>query len=165
MTPANFAPAIRQHRDLPLTEIGLYPYLADALQAWQQSEGVRAPRTVDPMLLPQALLPYVMLLDFEENPTSLRVRLAGTELCAKYGGELKGQTPEEFFAMPDARHVMQTAIKVAHLGLPSLALRSYVNMDGKLWSYVRLVAPLSRSGSRIDGMFKAIDPTTLRPLV
>ena len=162
MTPAHLTHAIRQHRDLPLTEIGLYPNLADALQAWQQSEGCRAPRTVDPLLLPQALLPYVMLLDFEQSPTSLRVRLAGTELCAKYGGELKGHTTAEFFAMPDARHVMETAVKVARLGIPSLALRNYVNMDGKLWSYVRLVAPLSRSGTHIDGFFKVLDPSTLR---
>jgi hypothetical protein len=162
VSPNEFAQAVRQHRDIPLTEIGQYPHLAEALQAWQQSEGQRAPRQVDPLILPKVLLPYVMLLDLEDAPARLRVRLAGTYVCQKYGAELKGRTTDDFFSPTDARHVVDAAVKVAKHGIPSLAERTYVNLDGGLWSYVRLIAPLSRSGTRIDSFFKVLDPATLQ---
>jgi hypothetical protein len=162
MMASEFAQAVRQHRDIPLTEIGQYPYLADALEAWQRSEGRRAPRSVDPTSMPKALLPFVMLLDLEENPDRLRVRLAGTYVCQKYGAELRGRTTDDFFSTTDARHVINSALTVARLGIPSLAERTYVNLDGGLWSYVRLIAPLSRSGTRIDSFFKVLDPSTLQ---
>ena len=165
----NLASRVRLHRDIPLTEIGQYPDLAAALQSWQMSDGCpsntfRAPRIVDPMNLPKPLLPYVMLLDLEgdmERRPSLRVRLAGTYVCDKYGGEMKGRTTDDFFAPDDARHVVDSALTVARLGIPSLAERQYINLDGGLWSYVRLIAPLSRDGQRIDGFFKVLDPATL----
>lgn len=162
MSPIQFAQTVRLHRDIPLTEIARYPDLADALQSWQQSDGTRAPRGVDPMALPKSLLPYVMLLDLEENPSRLRVRLAGTHVCEKYGGELKGLTTDDFFAPADARHVVDAALAVAKFGIPNLAERHYVNLDGGLWSYVRLIAPLSRGGDRIDSFFKVLDPSTLQ---
>jgi hypothetical protein len=162
MMAAEFARSVRQHRDIPLTEIGQYPNLADALQSWQQSEGQRAPRGVDPVAMPKVLLPYVMLLDLEENPDRLRVRLAGTYVCQKYGGELRGRTTDDFFSAADARHVVNSALTVARLGIPSLAERTYVNLEGGLWSYVRLIAPLSRSGTKIDSFFKVLDPNSLQ---
>lgn len=164
----SFAQSVRLHRDIDLTEINQYPDLALALQSWQTSDSSRIPRSVDPLNLPARLLPYVMLLDLEEmparsdDPYCLRVRLAGTYVCQRYGGEMKGRTTDDFFAPADARHVIEAALKVASLGLPSLAERQYVNLDGGLWSYVRLIAPLSRSGSRIDGFFKVLDPSSLR---
>lgn len=169
---SSFAASVRLHRDIPLTEIDRYPDLATALQAWQSSDGKRVPSRVDPLNLPKALLPFVMLLDLEDGqgqcteqigPTcALRVRLAGTYICSKYGGEMKGKTTDDFFAPQDARHVVDAALGVARLGLPSLAERQYVNLDGGIWSYVRLIAPLSRSGDRIDSFFKVLDPSTLR---
>ena len=168
----SFAASVRMHRDMPLTDIDLYPDLAVALQAWQSSDGNRIPTRVDPLNLPKALLPFIMLLDLEEGQgqrtdqdgpsCALRVRLAGTYICSKYGGEMKGKTTDDFFAPQDARHVVDAARGVARLGLPSLAERHYVNLDGGIWSYVRLIAPLSRSGDRIDSFFKVLDPSTLR---
>jgi hypothetical protein len=159
-----FAHTIRAHREIPLTEIGRFPDLAAALQSWQQSVGTRAPRQVDPLALPKALLPYVMLLDLEEAPARLRVRLAGTYICDKYGSELRGATTDDFFAPADAQQVVASALTVAKFGIPSLAQRDYVTLDGGLWSYVRLIAPLSRDGCKIDGFFKVLDPATLQNL-
>lgn len=164
MSLGHFSNSVRLHRDIPLTEIGRFPDLADALQSWQQAGGRRAPRAVDPFALPKSLLPYVMLLDLEENPDRLRVRLAGTYVCEKYGAELKGRTTDDFFSATDARYVVDAALNVARLGIPSLAERTYVNLDDGLWSYVRLIAPLSRDGQKIDGFFKVLDPTTLQSI-
>ncbi|WP_374381333.1 PAS domain-containing protein [Dongia sp.] len=165
MSLYEFGRSVRQHRDIALTDINKYPALADALETWLQARGSRAPRSIDPIALPKGLLPYVMLLDLEEAPLRLRVRLAGTAVCAKYGGELKGRTTDDFFEPADARHVVDAALTVARLGLPSLAERTYVNLDGSLWSYVRLIAPLSRDGQKIDSFFKVLDPDTLRQQV
>lgn len=161
MSLSHLAQSVRLHRDIPLTEINQYPDLAAAFHSWQQSDGQRTPRQVDPLALPKVLLPYVMLLDLEENPCRLRVRLAGTQVCAKYGAELKGLTTDDFFSPHDAKCVVDAALKVARFGIPSLAERQYVNLDGGLWSYVRLIAPLSRDGKKIDGFFKVLDPATL----
>ncbi|MBK8161096.1 MAG: PAS domain-containing protein [Rhodospirillaceae bacterium] len=161
MSLVHFAQSVRQHRDIPLNEINRYPDLATALHCWQQTGDQGIPREVDPLSLPRALLPYVMLLDLEENPSRLRVRLAGTQVCEKYGAELKGLTTDDFFSPQDAQCVVDAALKVAHFGIPSLAERQYVNLDGGLWSYVRLIAPLSRDGTKIDGFFKVLDPATL----
>ncbi len=162
MSEFEFAQSVRQHREIPMTEIGQFADLADALQAWQMNSGGRVPRSVDPATLPKILLPYVMLLDLEERPNRLRVRLAGTFVCQKYGGELKGRTTDDFFAPSDAQQVVASALTVARLGIPSLAERTYVNLDGGLWSYVRLIAPLSRDGHKIDSFFKVLDPKSLR---
>lgn len=164
MSPCRFARSVHPHRDIPLANIMQYPDLARALQAWRQCDGMRAPHSVDPLLLPRSLLPYVMLLDLEENPNRLRVRLAGTYVCEKYGAELRGMTTADFFSPQDERHVVDTALTVARFGIPSLAERHYVNLDGELWSYVRLIAPLSRKGQKIDSFFKVLDPSTLQNL-
>ena len=74
---------------------------------------------------------------------------------------MKGLTTDDFFSTHDAKCVVDAALKVAHFGIPSLAERQYVNLDGGLWSYVRLIAPLSRDGKKIDGFFKVLDPITL----
>lgn len=164
----SFAQSVRMHRDIALDEIGQFPDLATALAAWQSSGGDRLPASVDPLALPRQLLPFVMLLDLQENPAAsdppycLRVRLAGTYICDKYGSEMRGRTTDDFFAPTDARHVVEAALQVAQFGLPSLAERQYVNLDGGIWSYVRLIAPLSRDGKRVDSFFKVLDPATLR---
>lgn len=159
MSVIPFTSSGRQH-DIPLTEIGRYPHLAEALQSWQQSDA----RQVDPLTLPKILLPYVMLLDLERQPTRLRIRLAGTYICEKHGGELKGRTTDEFFRPADAELVVEAALTVAKFGIPSLAERHYVGFDGKLWSYVRLIAPLSRDGNGVDSFFKVLDPTSLNEI-
>jgi hypothetical protein len=121
---------------------------------------------IDPLDLPREVLPTVMMLDLERSPEpgALRVRLAGTEVCAKHGSELKGKTTDDFFAPEDAGQVVESALETARTGRPSLARRSYVSLNGRIWRYVRLIMPLSRQGGPVDSFFKVADPRTMGQL-
>lgn len=147
--------------ELPLAEASAN--LRQVLEIWHRETERRGapPSGLDVTELPRPLLPYLMLLDLDRARGRLVVRLAGTEVCAKYGGELKGKTTHDFFRPADARIVYESALRVAESGEPSLARREYVNIDDRLWRYTRLILPLSRDGRRVDSFFKTLDPATL----
>lgn len=149
------------HVELPLDDLVQSPDLAAVHALWVEAGCGSLPGHLDPLSLPRPLLPYVMLLDLETDPTRLRVRLAGTFVCEKHGTELKGKTTNDFFHPDDAQTVVNAAVRVAENGQPSLATRSYVALNGELWRYTRLILPLSRDGQTVDSFFKVLDPTTL----
>jgi len=147
--------------ELPLTEASAN--LRQVLEIWRRETERRGapPSGLDVTEVPRPLLPYLMLLNLDRDRERLVVRLAGTEVCAKYGGELKGKTTHDFFHPEDARIVYESALRVAESGEPSLARREYVNIDDRLWRYTRLILPLSRDGRQADSFFKTLDPATL----
>lgn len=157
-----------EHRDLPLSDLAAYPLLSQATALWQAGIDAtgRLPVRLDPLELPRELLPYVMLLDLEEAGlrARLRIRLAGTEVCAKHGREMKGLTTDDFFHPDDADAVVTAAQAVARSRQPSLARRSYITINDRMWSYVRLILPLSRDGETVDSFFKVADPASMRSL-
>lgn len=150
---------------LPLTALAEYPDLAELHRIWLTARDAAAapwPARLDMLDLPPRLLPYVMLLDLERAPRPmLRVRLAGTYVCEKYGRELKGHTTDDFFAPEDAGNVVESALRAADSSEPDLARREYVTLNGGLWRYVRLILPLSRDGKSVDSFFKVLDPASL----
>lgn len=157
-----------EHRDLPMSDLAAYPLLGQATVLWRTEFDAagRLPTRLDPLTLPRDLLPYVMLLDLEQaGPRArLRIRLAGTEVCAKHGREMKGLTTDDFFHADDADAVVTAALTVAATRQPSLARRSYITINDRVWSYVRLILPLSRDGETVDGFFKVADPASMRAL-
>ncbi len=150
---------------LPLDALEDYPDLAELHRIWlsaRDAAGAPWPARLDMLDLPTRLLPYVMLLDLEREPRPLlRVRLAGTYVCEKYGRELKGHTTDDFFAAQDARNVVDSALRTAETSQPDLARREYVTLNGGFWRYVRLILPLSRNGKTVDSFFKVLDPASL----
>lgn len=154
------------HEELPLAALPDYPLLDAAVRLWRDESAAqgRLPARLDPLLLPRALLPYVMLLDLEQDGARplLRIRLAGTEVCAKHGREMRGLTTDDFFHADDADAVVGAALAVAAGGEPSLARRSYITLRDSAWSYVRLILPLSRAGGTVDSFFKVADPASMR---
>ncbi len=158
-------PTINQK--LTVDDLTSSPNLAALVEVWRSAcetatGPLRIPAKLDPLDLPRALLPYVMLLDFEQNVRPvLRVRLAGTYVCEKYGRELRGHTTDDFFAPEDADHVVASALDVAMKRAPDVARREYISLNGGLWSYVRVILPMSRDGHKVDSFFKALDPVSL----
>lgn len=149
------------HEELPLERLADYPLLEACWRSWRDAgAGDAVPARVDPLDLPREALPTVLMLDLEREPAPglLRVRLAGTEVCERHGGELKGRTTHDFFAPEDARLVLEAALGVAERQTPSLARRSYVSLNGRSWRYVRLIMPLSRAGGAVDSFLKVADP-------
>lgn len=157
-----------QHHEMPLSELARFPLLAQVHSLWLRSlDHGRPPRGLDPLAVPTRLLPYVMLLELERIPrTRLRVRLAGTEVCTYYGGELRGATTDDFFKAGDREAVVEAALAVARSGVPSLASRRYVSLQRRRWSYTRLILPLCRGeGGEVDAFYKVLDPSSLRHAV
>lgn len=147
--------------ELPLDQAA--PKLRRVLDTWEAKKATHGglPCQIDITEIPPAVLPYVMLVDLERDTERLVVRLAGTEVCAKHGGELKGKSTHDFFVAEDAKIVFASALRVADSRQPSLAQRNYVNIEGKPWRYTRLILPLSRNGVEVDSFFKTLDPDTL----
>jgi len=153
------------NQSLSIAAMADYPDLAALHRVWlgaRDAAGTCWPARLDMLDIPTRLLPYVMILDLERDPRPLlRVRLAGTYVCDKYGRELKGHTTDDFFAPDDARHVVESALRSAETSEPDLARREYITLNGGLWRYVRLILPLSRNGECVDSFFKVLDPASL----
>lgn len=152
------------HEELPLAELAHYPSLQALYSVWKDKSRGGLPAKLSPLDVPRSVLPYVMLLDLDPSGPRLRVRLAGTEVCLKHGSELKGKTTDDFFEAEDAGAVVEDAVRVAETGQPSLARRSYITLNDRLWSYTRIILPLSSDGERIDSFFKALAPESLSDL-
>lgn len=148
--------------ELPLADIDGFPNLAAAQAVWERAAADRLPQRLDVVDLPRSLLPYVMLLDVEDG--ALRIRLAGTQVCALHGGELAGKTTDSFFTPDQAASVVDSARAVVTSGRPSLARRAYVSLDGRYWSYVRLLLPLAPRSSGVPSVFKAAEPNSLKSI-
>ncbi len=154
-------PELRNHEELSLSELDGYPMLRDVFKVWTEDcTASGLPRAIDILDVPPRLLPYVMLLDWD-GQREVTIRLAGTYVCDRHGGELRGKSPRQFFSAVDAEQVIDSMITIGRTGQPSLARRSYIHLHGNYWSYVRLILPLSRGGERIDGFFKVLDPDSL----
>ncbi|WP_162906539.1 PAS domain-containing protein [Algihabitans albus] len=152
-----------EHRELRLDEISNYPTLRSIYQLWA-AKSPDLPSQLDPTELPPAALPYVMLLDVEHDPDELRVRLAGTRVCELHGGELRGHTTRSFFGAADAQNVLDAARILAETRQASLAHRRYVSLSDRIWTYTRLLLPLSSNGVDIDRFFKVVEPISFTSL-
>lgn len=145
------------NEDIDLTSIDDYPVLAGVMERWKQQSDDRAPVAVDPLDLPPRALPYLMLVDLEGDDDAV-IRLAGTVACDIYGRELKGTSVHDFFGVRDARQVLEDLHEVAHTEHPMLTRRSYVSINGKPWSYVRLLLPLRPENAGVTRILKALEP-------
>lgn len=150
------------NEDLDLTTIEAYPILNSILETWRRLGGGRAPEAVDALDLPTKALPYLMLVDLEE-PDDAVIRLAGTAACDIYGRELRGTSVHEFFGVRDAQLVVDDLKKVAETEAPLLTRRRYVSINGKPWSYVRLLLPIRPEGGAVTRILKALEPSRFQP--
>ena len=146
---------------LPITEIAGFPVLQSLLTWWSGTANGAPPATVDPLDLPPAVLPHLMLVDLVGTDDA-RIRLAGTLPCQLYGRELKGTSVHDFFAAEDARGVLGDLQKTAASLSPSLAHRSYVSVNDRIWSYTRLLLPLCPDGPDSTRVLKALEPKSFR---
>ncbi|MCR9072468.1 MAG: PAS domain-containing protein [Alphaproteobacteria bacterium] len=123
--------------------------------------GGRAPAAVDALDLPIKVLPYLMLVDLEGTDDAV-IRLAGTAACDIYGRELRGTSVHDFFGARDAQLVLDDFQAVAQSEIPLLTRRRYVSINGKPWSYVRLLLPIRPEGTAVTRILKALEPSRFR---
>lgn len=164
-TPAN--PALEPlqlqgYEELPMADIASYPMLAACHAAWLAARrGGRLPAVIDIAALPPEVMPYTMLLDYLPEQHDVRVRIAGNYVGERTSADHGGRRLGNFFSEHDAGIVFASMARIAATGQPSLARRSYVSLEGRQFSYVRLIMPLSLDGVSVTGFFKTIEPATL----
>lgn len=152
---------VGRNENLPLSAVDGFPVLKDVLDWWHRAGTGGVPRAVDPTDLPRKALPHLMLVDLVGTEDAV-IRLAGTLPCDLYGRELKGTSVHAFFEREGAVQVLKDLNAVADSGTPSLTLRSYVALNGKFWSYARLVLPIYPDGERATRILKALEPGSFR---
>lgn len=143
---------------LDLSAIETFPVLSGVLATWNRLGAGRAPDGIDALDLPARALPYLMLVDLDGTEDAV-IRLAGTAACDIYGRELRGTSVHDFFGARDARLVLEDLQAVAENEAPMLTRRSYVSINGKPWSYIRLLLPIRPGGGSVTRILKALEPS------
>lgn len=143
---------------LDMGSIERFPVLSGVFETWRRLGDGAAPTGVDALDLPPRALPYLMLVDLDGTKDAV-IRLAGTAACDLYGRELKGTSVHDFFGARDAKLVLDDLLTVAETEAPMLTHRSYVSINGKPWSYVRLLLPIRPEGGRVTRILKALEPS------
>jgi hypothetical protein len=123
---------------------------------WASLRGGRAMpsrRDLDPLQIPPAYLPDLMLIDVLADPLRLKYRLIGTHVVTASGKDRTGRFFDEvsFFKMHPA--AMQQFELVATSGQPLYSLEPFTNfVNGTTYEVDRLILPLSGNGERVDMM-------------
>ncbi len=83
-----------------------------------------------------------------------------------HGREMRGTGLAEGFATEDLEKVRQGIERTMARGEPELMRREFQDPQGHMWSFVRLLLPLSSDGVERDRYAMIIDPETYgRPVV
>lgn len=108
------------------------------------------------------LLPLVFILDIEDRPRRYRIRLMGTGIVNRFGGEFTGRYMDELdFGAAKAR-VLADYDLVADRVAPHLAVSDYVQKKSGLRIQAeRLALPMSSDGHRADRILGAVMHTPL----
>lgn len=119
---------------------------------WQSKrQGAALPRRadIDPTQIPQ-LMPYVLLVDIEQNPFRVRYRLVGTKVVESTGFEFTGRYLDEIVLPDDEGPFLESYQLCCDTGMPVLArIKWHLDAD-TTGEYDACFLPLSDDGSRVD---------------
>lgn len=108
-------------------------------------------RDLDPLKIPAAYLPDLMLIDVLTEPRRLKYRLIGTHVVTASGKDRTGRFFDDvsFFKLHPA--VMEQFELVATTGRPLYSLEPFTNfVNGTTYEVDRLILPLSGDGEQVD---------------
>jgi len=122
-----------------------FAFFQPLLDYWETRRGDRlAPGRVDidPLDLPAALLPHLLLIDVESGPLDFRYRLAGTAADTIHGHGLRGVRvldlkPEAFGLI-----LFEDLLRMAADTMPQFVQLTYSNRENKHRRYRVLRLPL-----------------------
>lgn len=130
------------------------PDLTKFYDYWSSLRGGRpmpSRRDLDPLQIPAAYLPDLMLIDVVHEPLRLKYRLIGTHVVTASGEDRTGRFFDDvsFFKLHPA--VMRQFEQVATSGRPLHSLEPFTNfVNGTTYEVDRLMLPLSGDGVRAD---------------
>jgi hypothetical protein len=110
------------------------PHVSAIYNYWLARKGEReAPgrQDIDPMDMPRASLPYVLLIDLLYDPFRVRYRLVGTHCVAIYGNDYTGLFLDQL-EIPDTvrRQIDQDYREVADSRRPVVSIYNWQRMTG-----------------------------------
>jgi len=163
MTPARTYPDRfwvfpSSHTTLPIDQVADYPLLEACLRVWEASRTDRLPSTIDPLDLPPKAIRGVSLMQWDEAAGDWAFRLSCTLIDDGHGRTMKGSTLADGFSADEVGKVRAQIEAVVAAGEPDLMRREYVDPQGRIWAFVRLLLPLSSDGVKRDGYVLVIDP-------
>ena len=108
-------------------------------------------KDIDPLHIPPAYLPDLMLVEVLQDPRRYRYRLIGTHVVTASGEDRTGRIFENvgFFNVHPV--VIQQYDHVVDAGLPLYSLEPFTNfISGAIYDVDRLLLPLSSGGRLVD---------------
>lgn len=134
------------------------PPLRALLDYWNRKRAGR-PFILWPALNPreiQPLLPLVFILDIEDRPRRYRIRLMGTGVVGRFGGEFTGRYMDELDFGPAKAQVLADYDFVADRVAPHHAFSEYLQQRGCRMRVERLALPMSTDGRAVDRILGAV---------
>jgi hypothetical protein len=135
------------------------PQLGALLDYWNNGRGDQPfilwrdlhPRDILP------LLPLVFILDVEARPRRYRIRLMGTEIVKRFGGEFTNCYMDQLDFGTAKAQVLADYDLVADRATPHLALSDYFQKESGLRLQAeRLALPMSSDGRQADRILGAV---------
>ena len=117
---------------------------------------------IDPLDLPPALLPSIVLLDVErgERVPRFRVRLAGTGFVMLLGREVTGRYFDELGPERQMAPIMDALHTLAATGQPVFLASPMIRPDKSQVWLKRFALPLAEDGKTVDMVLASFRPTT-----
>ena len=113
---------------------------------------------IDPLELPRAALPNILLLDVEREPVRFRVRLAGTGFVALLGREVTGQYFDELGPAHHMAPILDALRRLVATAQPAfLASPMFRPPRDYVW-LKRFALPLASDGRTVDMVLASFRP-------
>jgi len=133
------------------------PQLRSLLDYWNRKRGRRLfirrselePREI------VSLLPLIFMLDVQNDPRRYRIRLMGTEVVQRFGGEYTGRYLDELDFGATKAQVLVDYGRVADSVEPQLAFSEYAQQGRGRIQVERLALPMSTDGRHVDRVLGA----------
>lgn len=148
------------HIQLPIEQVSDFPLLDQCLEIWKRARTDGLPATLDPVELPRGVIKGVSILEWNSDVQDWVVRLSSTLLDEKHGKSMRGTGLSDGFNASDIETVRAEISKIVESGEPDLRRREHHDPNGRIWSYVRLMLPLSSDGVKPDRYALIFDPET-----
>lgn len=128
------------------------PQLRSLLDYWNRKRGRRLFilwSELEPLEI-APLLPLIFILDVENDPRRYRIRLMGTEIVQRFGGEYTGRYLDDLDFGAAKAQVLADYDRVADGVEPHLAFSEYAQQGRGRIQAERLALPMSTDGRHAD---------------
>lgn len=148
------------HIPMPIEDVCRFPLLAECLEYWKAASVEGLPKTIDPLELPRGLIKGVSLVDWSDERGDWVLRLSSMLIDETQRLPMGGTWFSEIFEPDELATVHARVRDIVQRGEADLARYEFMDTKSRVWSYVRLILPLSSDSVARDRYCLAMDPET-----